>query len=90
MPGDRGTDDIDNGIEGSDFMEVHRFRFDAMDRRLGCGEDTKAGEGVLLDGCREGAGFNGFANFAIAAEVRVPGFVDVTMVVVLIEDDLAA
>ena len=92
MPGDGGTYDIDNGIEGPDFMEVHRFRFNAMHGRLRFREGAKAGEGILLDGGREGAGFNGFANFAIGTVMGVPGFVVVTVlvVVIVIEDDLAA
>jgi hypothetical protein len=69
VPTNGCSNDINYGIDGTDFMEMNGFGSDAMHGTFSFSQNSKTGDGVFFDGGCQLAGFYGLADFSECAVV---------------------
>ena len=56
----RGADDVDDGVDGTDFVKMHALNGDGMDGGFGFAEQLKGADGAVFGGVGDGGGANDF------------------------------
>jgi len=81
IEGNAGSDDIDDRIDGADFVKVDFGGRDAVNLAFGLGDTFENGEGAILDPVRKAAALDKGADIGVAAAMLV---LIVMMVVVVV------
>lgn len=84
VPADGGSDDVDDGVYGSDFVEMDVFGGDAVDGAFCLCECSEAVDCMGLNFVFEGGGLDGFADFAEGAMVVMVIVMVVSMLVLAV------
>jgi hypothetical protein len=66
-----GTDDVEDGVHGADFMEVHLMRLNAMHGTFDERDRIEGLHGPRLNGIRRGALLHETSNFRYVAGMRL-------------------
>jgi hypothetical protein len=79
VEGDAGADDVDDGIDGTDFVELDAFGWDTVDASFGDGDALEDGEGAGADPLGEGTGLDQVTDGGVIASVGVTVIVTVVV-----------